>query len=50
LGRLLPAGGDAVEGKLSAAVDSEFSKLLAQYRSRAFAPRKVIESDASEAA
>lgn len=45
LGRLLPVRDDAVEGKLSAAVDSEFADLLKRYGSHVAAPRKVIESE-----
>jgi hypothetical protein len=45
LGRLLPVRDDAVEGKLSAAVDSEFAELLKSYGSHVAAPRKVIESE-----
>jgi hypothetical protein len=50
LHRLLPAHSDAVEGKLSAAVDSEFAELLKKYGQRVTAPRKVIESESREAA
>jgi len=41
---------DAVEAKLSAAVDSEFSELIKCYGSHAAAPRKVIESEERAAA
>jgi hypothetical protein len=44
LSRIMAPRGDAVEGKLSAAVDSEFSELLKRYGGHAAAPRKVIES------
>jgi hypothetical protein len=50
LGRLLPVGGDAVEGKLSGAVDSEFGELLKHYGCHVIAPRKVIESEDRAAA
>lgn len=50
LSRILPVRDDAVEGKLSAAVDSEFSELLKHYGSHVAAPRKVIESESREAA
>jgi len=47
LSRILPVRDDAVEGKLSAAVDSEFAELLKRYHSHVDAPRKVIESNAA---
>lgn len=50
LSRILPVRDDAVEGKLSAAVDSEFSELLKRYGSHVAAPRKVIESESRDAA
>jgi hypothetical protein len=50
LSRIMPPRDDAVEGKLSAAVDSEFSELLKRYGGHAAAPRKVIESESREAA
>jgi hypothetical protein len=50
LGRHWPARHEAVEGKLSAAVDSEFAELLKRYGSQVDAPRKVIESESREAA
>jgi hypothetical protein len=50
LGRLLPARDEAVEGKMSAAVDSEFADLLKRYGAHVAAPRKVIESEMREVA
>ena len=50
LSRLLPVRDEAVEGKLSAAVDNEFSELLKRYGSQADAERKVIESEIRPAA
>jgi len=48
--RLLVPRADAVEGKLSAAVDVEFSELVKTYGAHVAAPRKVIESEVREAA
>ncbi len=45
LNMLLPPREDAVEAKLSAAVDDEFADLIKAYGSHAIAPRKVIESE-----
>jgi hypothetical protein len=44
LSRLLHVRGEAVEGKLSDAVDSEFAELLKQYGDQVDADQKVIES------
>jgi hypothetical protein len=45
LSRLRAPRDEAVEGKLSAAVDSEFAELLKRYGGQVAAPRKVIETD-----
>lgn len=50
LNRILPVRDEAVETKLSDAVDSEFAELVKQYGSHAAAPRKVIESEERAAA
>jgi hypothetical protein len=50
LQRLLPARGDAVEGKLSSAIDSEFSELVKSYGDQVASERKVIEVDIDRAA
>jgi hypothetical protein len=44
LGRLLHPRGEAVDGKLSDAIDSEFAELLKQYGDQVDADQKVIES------
>jgi hypothetical protein len=49
-GRLLTPRADAVEGKLSAAVDNEFLDLVKAYGAHVAAPCKVIESEVREAA
>jgi hypothetical protein len=50
LSRLFAPRDDAVEAKLSAAVDSEFADLLKRYGGQAAAPKKVIETAVLEAA
>jgi hypothetical protein len=50
LQRLLPVRDDAVEGKLSSAIDHEFSELVKSYGDQVASERKVIEVDIDRAA
>ncbi len=50
LQRLLPARDDAVEGKLSSAIDNEFSELMKSHGGQVASERKVIEVDIDRAA
>jgi hypothetical protein len=50
LGRIFAPRDDAVEAKLSAAVDSEFADLLKRYGAQAAAPEKMIKTAVLEAA
>jgi len=50
LQRLLPARGDAVEGKLSSSIDNEFSELMKHYGDQVASERKVIEVGIDRAA